>query len=499
MMVYEINLADLVWPSISTLFAIELIFRLKWSRLVRSLLIGMQKTIISLCTEDMNDEQREVALRQAAFSMLSVSFKTLGALILVTLAFFSDDLLSVYFRPSTLTNTQGFIYKFLWALIYWSLRLYSTRRPTQSEHHLDGDGGDRYSEISQALHHFALEDSLIAKLSFQLEKKRYLSIDQPMSHNPLWVCGLARAGTTILTDVLYETGHFTSLTYRDMPFPLAPNFWRMLSRFGIGGSREKIERAHGDGLMVNIDSPEALEEVFWRAHEPMIYQSSYLDGQTVLSPNSLKGLEKYIALILKANLRKQDEHASRYLSKNNNHLIRLPALLAHFPQAQIIIPLRHPLEHAESLRRQHERWVNRHEEDRFSQSYMTWLAHHEFGSGHKPFRFTDPLDDSQQSTESPDHIVYWAERWFDTYTWIDSLSSSQLVMIDYDDLSTSPQKTLSALFKWLNLSLSHEQTTDLANRFRPAPKRVDPTSLNPQLVEKVEQLYRALYSKCLRG
>ncbi len=39
----------------------------------------------------------------------------------------------------------------------------------------------------------------------------------------MYVCGLAGCGTTILLRVLGELGVFRSLTYRHMPFVLAPN------------------------------------------------------------------------------------------------------------------------------------------------------------------------------------------------------------------------------------------------------------------------------------
>ncbi len=63
---------------------------------------------------------------------------------------------------------------------------------------------------------------------------------------------------------LHETGVFRSLTYRDMPFVLMPRTWRKFSLSFQTYGDEK-ERAHGDRITVNFDSPEAFEEVFWRA------------------------------------------------------------------------------------------------------------------------------------------------------------------------------------------------------------------------------------------
>ena len=64
-------------------------------------------------------------------------------------------------------------------------------------------------------------------------------------------------------NALYKTDQFASLTYRDMPFVISPNLWSKISDRNIKSMPAK-ERLHGDNIKVNIDSPEALEEVFWR-------------------------------------------------------------------------------------------------------------------------------------------------------------------------------------------------------------------------------------------
>ena len=49
--------------------------------------------------------------------------------------------------------------------------------------------------------------------------------------------------------------------YADMPFILAPNLW---SKINLNHQTELSERAHGDGILINSESPEAFEEVFWK-------------------------------------------------------------------------------------------------------------------------------------------------------------------------------------------------------------------------------------------
>ena len=82
-----------------------------------------------------------------------------------------------------------------------------------------------------------------------------ISISKSNEHH-IFVSGLARSGTTILLNALYESDEFASLTYRDMPFVLAPNLWSKLSN---GKEKNnKVERAHGDGIKVSTESPDCL-------------------------------------------------------------------------------------------------------------------------------------------------------------------------------------------------------------------------------------------------
>src|SRR3546814_6546092 len=89
------------------------------------------------------------------------------------------------------------------------------------------------------------------------------AVPEVIAGEHVFVTGLARAGTTVMLRHLHRSGAFRSLTYRDMPFVLAPNLWQRFSARWQERQEERL-RAHGDRLMVNADSPEALEEVFWR-------------------------------------------------------------------------------------------------------------------------------------------------------------------------------------------------------------------------------------------
>ena len=87
---------------------------------------------------------------------------------------------------------------------------------------------------------------------------------------PVFITALPRAGTTLLLELCVETGYFASHTYRDMPFVLTPLLWERFSRL-FKRSENPRERAHGDGMMISMDSPEAFEEIIWKGYWPSRY------------------------------------------------------------------------------------------------------------------------------------------------------------------------------------------------------------------------------------
>ena len=118
---------------------------------------------------------------------------------------------------------------------------------------------NNYSWLQQKLHQAALSSQFMREVTFDVESSAILK--KQSTDNHVFVSGLARSGTTILLNALYESNEFASLSYQDMPFVLAPNLWSKLS-FSRKDS-DLVDRAHGDGIKVSSESPEAFEEVFW--------------------------------------------------------------------------------------------------------------------------------------------------------------------------------------------------------------------------------------------
>lgn len=245
---------------------------------------------------------------------------------------------------------------------------------------------NNYSRLQQLLHQFALSSKLMREIAFDVENT-FLN-ESHYSDNHVFVSGLARSGTTILLNALFESEEFSSLSYKDMPFVLAPNFW---SRFS---SKRKdhnfIERAHGDGIKISTESPEAFEEVFWRTFSDK-------------SNNSIKKFQDYVQLI------NQKYSKTRYLSKNNQNIRRLELISQIFPCSKILIPFRDPVQHSISLLSQHIKFINESKEDIFINKYMKWIGHTEFGPSYQPIK------DCALIYENYFDINHWLEQWLRTY------------------------------------------------------------------------------------
>jgi hypothetical protein len=295
-----------------------------------------------------------------------------------------------------------------------------------------------YNWFSKGLHFLSLGQPMIAEAALDIELStfgRKLS-DVTMGHH-VFVTGFPRSGTTILTRHLYDLGQFGSLTYRDMPFVLAPNCWSKVSKVSSKTMADR-ERIHGDGIYVGYDSPEAFDEVFWR----ISVDEDYIK-KGKLTPHScdsdlIEKFRKYVAAILYRYGKKC------YLSKNNNNILRIGSIVEAFPNSYIVVPFRKPLAQSVSLLNQHKNILDIQQQDPFIERYMSWLGHHEFGRGHKTFDLTEKKS-SYQDTQS---IEYWLDQWQMTYSYLLGCYSEfnrHIIFICYEELCDDSFKVWESL------------------------------------------------------
>jgi hypothetical protein len=341
-----------------------------------------------------------------------------------------------------------------------------------------------YGPWSRLLHRLALGLPSVAEATFDIEQ-RSLGNALPVATNGnhVFVTGLARSGTTMLLRAIHDTGDFCSLTYRDMPFVLAPNTWARISQPGER-QMSKAERAHADGVLVDYDSPEAFEEVFWR----IFAGDRYIKPGSITSMRTNAELRDRFRVYVAMILRRYD--ASRYLSKNNNNVIRLDGIAAAFPGATILTPFRDPLQQAQSLRQQHSLFSTMHERDRFSQAYMRWLVHHEFGQDHRPFEWGLEL-----AAGLPiDGVDYWLAQWVGVYGHLLKkleVDAGALIPVCYELLCTETDAAWGALVDRLSLNSTTPPEFSLRSGEIFDIQRRD-------LLERATEIYQALVSHCRR-
>ena len=314
-----------------------------------------------------------------------------------------------------------------------------------------------YSWLQQRLHHLALSSQIIREVAFEIENSFITPKESP--DNNVFITGLARSGTTILLNAIHQSDEFASLSYRDMPFVLAPNLWSKL--FFNAGHANSIERAHGDGIKVSTDSPEAFEEVFWMT----------FDQKSIDTKHKFK---------LYTQLINQKYNKNRYLSKNNQNIRRIDLLSSIFPNSKILIPFRDPLQHSYSLLNQHQKFIKDSLNDNFISNYMKWIGHTEFGPNYIP------INETNLEFYDNNFINHWIEQWYTSYKKChESVKKrNNIYLICYERLCESNEY-------WLDILNLLNVKDDYNFNFIESNKRISIDS-DQQITEKAYALYSEL-------
>lgn len=292
---------------------------------------------------------------------------------------------------------------------------------------------------------------------------------------PVWVTGLARAGTTILLELLARHPHFATHRYRDFPPVLAIWCWNWFIEHA--GTREESarERAHGDGIRVTPESPEAFEEVVWMAFFPGVHEP---DASAELTkPNGNPRFEDFYRDHIRKILLMRG--GSRYLAKANYNVTRLAYLLELFPDARFIVPFRNPARHIASLMSQHRRFRVEHERDDRLRRHMSRSGHFEFGLDRRPINHGD-LRATRKILDlwaAGHEVEGWALYWQDIHAYItDCLGASEALrrsalLFDYDRFCAEPKEMMRELTAHIELDTAEYDPAEEAARIIRPPSR----------------------------
>lgn len=439
-----------------------------------------QEAMRSVRDSSLSDEEKEVLMQRASLKLLGgfVSLSVRGALALAFSAFplFAmqwmgltrvDDVVSLLstwqaILATTVVITAG----------YW-LHAKAKSTPGQRDQlHSDSSATiesaerpeptsleDNYSSLDRMIHGLAFSGRAFQLTAADMESAFFSArFRNVRATSPVFVTSLPRAGTTLMLEVLHHVPALSTHLYRDMPFVFAPMLWdRWSGRFRKNA--ELAERAHGDGMLVGFDSPEAFEEILWRMFFPKKFEADRIllwkdsENAEEFQEFFLDHMKKIVAL--RAGPRSTGEPkeetqdvAGRYLSKNNANVARIGLIKRLFPGSTVLVPFRHPVDQATSLLRQHEKFLKVHSAEVFSKRYMHDIGHLEFGELHRPIAF-DGMAEVIARYE-PVSLEYWVGYWVAAFEQI--LSRPDLsTFVSYERFCGDQAASIQALSDGLDL------------------------------------------------
>lgn len=346
-----------------------------------------------------------------------------------------------------------------------------------------------YGPVDRALHRLAFGTLGAQRRLAEIETRMYQDrIEPDHGRRPVFVTSLPRAGTTVLLEALAAFPEFAAATYRHMPFTLLPLIWTEATR-RFQQEAQPAERAHGDGVAVGFDSPEAFEETLWMAFWPERYRDGMIRPWTEATRD--QGFEAFFRAHMAKVVAAEGGEARRYLSKNNANIARLPMIAAAFPDATVIVPVRDPWAQVASLLRQHRRFLDLHARDAFALRYMRGLGHFEFGAALRPISWGAEAPDPAEA----DGAEFWLAYWADAYEEALAGAGDKVVLVDHDRLSADPAPHLAALAEAVGARPGADLAA-VAARFRPS-RPGEPPAAPGALIRRAREIHAALRARCL--
>ena len=467
-------------------------FVLHWSKVVEVAQTAMRSTLNGLSVMldyELDDVAKEKAVRRAGFALVRASFDIFWrfglALVAASAPIFladwiglasQDVIFGLMLRPDYIAIVSmgaiglGALVKYL-------------RPPARHD-----AANNPYSATDRFIHALAFASPAVLKAVSRVEDRLLFGVAQEPAAPPIFVTSLARGGTTALLNALHDIPGIATHTYRDMPFLTAPNLWNRLA----GARKRQVKRqkrAHGDGLEIDLDSPEAFEEVLWKMFWPEKFDNEAIAlwHSEDHKPEAERFFKQHMAKIVRARLNQRGAGTNAtgcYCSKNNANIARIPYLLNVFRGCRIVIPFRRPDSHAASLLRQHQNFLKLQAEDEFVLRYMRDIGHFEFGKIHKPILFPGFVQ-GRYDVETGDYwLDYWIHAFREVLKYVD-----HCLLVSQDDIRSSPQATMQALCKALEVEPG---PLEFRTYFRSAEDRSPTNLFSPQLYEEAHELYQTL-------
>ena len=267
---------------------------------------------------------------------------------------------------------------------------------------------------------------------------------------PIFITGMPRSGTTLLTHILHDTKKYGSFLYKDYPFPELPLFWNKFNDLYYK-SAEDQKRIHNDDLLVNKNSPENLDEFIWKRLFQNHYKEfdSFLDedfSNTEFENNYIRSIKK-ILFVRKKN---------QYLAKNNYIIFRIKYLLKFIPSAKFIVCIRNPNDTCYSLEKVHKRFIEVNKIKEYKNFEKNFL-HYEFGNSRKNPEISDESQKVNSLWNMNKEFEGYMLQWISIYEFIiknyQDLFGKKILIFDYDRLKNDYSKEIKKISQFLNIDL----------------------------------------------
>ncbi|MFX1251085.1 MAG: sulfotransferase [Promethearchaeota archaeon] len=307
--------------------------------------------------------------------------------------------------------------------------------------------------IAKFLHEFpSLANTLHMIETFKLKRK----LEKVRIDRPIYITGFARAGTTIILEMLSQHPDVATHRYLHMVLPYTPYWVQQIANF-VPLMTSPVERVHKDEILVTRDSPEAVEEIFW---QKFFENSQHEANSNILDTHTQHPqFETFYRFHIKKLLINQ--HATRYLAKNNYNVARMEYLQKLFPDVKFIILIRNPFNHIASLAKQDIILKELEREDPRLLDWTKIIGHREFGSA----RICINLDNfetvqriHQLWNQRDTYIKSWAIYWATVYSYIHrklqtnpDLAKASLI-VRYEDLCKSSAKIIDRIIEHIGLN-----------------------------------------------
>jgi hypothetical protein len=295
-------------------------------------------------------------------------------------------------------------------------------------------------------------------------------LDAIKIEKPVYVSGLARSGSTILLEILAQTPGLVSQRYKDFPPVFTPYAWNTLLKYMGTGEAAPSERAHKDGILVTLDSPEAMEEPIWTSFFPAAHNP---EVSNVIRPEDDDG---GFGTFYAAHIRKllAVRSGQRYLAKANYQITRLEYLLSLFPDARFVLPVREPAAHIASLMKQHDLFTRGQLANQRARDHLRRVGHHEFGLDRVPINTGDNNATAEiiKLWEQGEELAGWIRYWNMIYGYLidrveanDKLAAAVKFVV-FEDMCANPQAVLADLVSHCALEVDQSFVATAASRIK---------------------------------